>query len=111
MWQIDNNTVLDTFNWSPKGVTIKDGPRAAWDKAISAYPYAEDGYNKYFDLILDMATVLFNTKIEKYDIPNKKVVIEGCKHANAMSFTEIGKSKEIPNVNAGMSTEIVKITE
>ena len=41
----------------------------------------------------------------------KKVVIEGCKHANAMSFTEIGKSKEIPNINAGMTTEVIKITE
>jgi len=41
----------------------------------------------------------------------KKIVIEGCKHANAMSFTEIGKSKEIANVNAGMVTEAIKITE
>ena len=41
----------------------------------------------------------------------KKIVIEGCKHANAMSFTEIGKSKEMPNMNAGLSHEVIKITE
>ena len=46
-----------------------------------------------------------------YILIAKKVVIEGCKHANAMSFTEIGKSKEIANVNAGMTTEVIKITE
>jgi len=75
MWLVNDNSEIDTFNWSPKGVTIKEGPRAAWDIAISAYPYAEDGYNKYFDLVLDKAQVLFNTKIDKYDIPNKKVSI------------------------------------
>ena len=75
MWLVNDNSEIDTFNWSPKGVTIKEGPRAAWDIAKSAYPYAEDGYNKYFDLVLDKAQVLFNTKIDKYDIPNKKVSI------------------------------------
>jgi len=75
MWIVDDNSTIDTFNWSPKGVTIKDGPKAAWDTAMSAYPYASDGYNKYFDLVLDKAQVLFNTKIDKYDIPNKKVSI------------------------------------
>ena len=77
MWLVDDNSVIDTFNWSPKGVTIKDGPRAAWDIAISAYPFAEDGYNKYFDLVLDKAKVFFNTKIDKYDIKNKKVYLDG----------------------------------
>ena len=77
MWLVEDNSTIDTFNWSPKGVTIKDGPKAAWDTAISAYPHAYDGYNKYFDLALDKAKVLLNTKIEKYDIPNKRVSING----------------------------------
>jgi len=80
MWQVEDNTIIDTFAWSPKGVTIKEGPRAAWDSAISAYPYAHDGYNQYFDLALERATVLFHTKIEKYDISNKSVQIKGVKH-------------------------------
>ena len=77
MWLIDDNNKIDTFNWSPKGVALKEGPRAAWDTAISGYPYAEDGYNEYFDLSTAEATVMLNTEIEKYDIPNKTVVIDG----------------------------------
>ena len=46
-WQVDDNKKIDTFKWSPKGATIKDGPRAAWDIAISAYPYAKNGYDDF----------------------------------------------------------------
>ncbi|MFC2070303.1 UDP-galactopyranose mutase [Chloroflexota bacterium] len=77
MWLVDDNRKIDTFKWSPKGAVIKEGPRAAWDIAISAYPYAEDGYNAYFHIATEGATVLLNTTIEKYDIPNKTVVIRG----------------------------------
>ncbi len=49
MWLVNDNKIIDTFNWSPKGATIKSGPRAAWDKAISAYPKKENGYNDFFD--------------------------------------------------------------
>lgn len=77
MWLIDDNRLLDTFNWSPKGVAIKSGPRAAWSSAISAYPYAADGYNRYFDVATDGATVLLNTRIERYDIPQRSVYLKG----------------------------------
>lgn len=30
MWQLDSNQMIDEFSWSPKGVTIKEGPRATW---------------------------------------------------------------------------------
>lgn len=77
MWMVEDNTAIDTFNWSPKGVAIKEGPRAAWDTAISAYPYAEDGYNSYFDIATQDARVLLGTTIDQYDIPAKTVVIKG----------------------------------
>jgi UDP-galactopyranose mutase len=77
MWQIEDNTILDTFNWSPKGVALKEGERAAWDTAISAYPYAANGYDDYFDLSTKDAKVLLSTTIEHYDILNKTVVING----------------------------------
>lgn len=77
MWLVDDNKKIDTFSWSPKGVNIKSGPRAAWDNAISAYPYAPDGYNKFFDLTTQNVKVLLSTKIEKYDIPNSSVTING----------------------------------
>ncbi|MBA7695017.1 hypothetical protein ES703_103634 [subsurface metagenome] len=81
MWFVDDNRKIDTFNWSPKGVTIKEGPRAAWDTEISAYPYAKDGYNAYFDIATEGATILYNTTIDKYDIPQKTVVIKGGKRS------------------------------
>jgi UDP-galactopyranose mutase len=77
MWMVGDNTEIDTFNWSPKGVALKEGSREAWDTAISAYPYAPDGYNSYFELSTKDATVLLSTTIERYDIPNKTVVIDG----------------------------------
>ena len=77
MWQIDDNHILDTFNWSPKGVALKEGPRAAWDSAISAYPYAPNGYDDYFEISTAEARVLLSTRIEHYDIEHKAVVIKG----------------------------------
>jgi len=94
MWLVDDNKKIDTFNWSPKGVTIKSGPRAAWDAAMSAYPYAEDGYNKYFDYAVQGVNVMLNTRIERYDIPNRTVWLNGEKKTydviiNAISPDEL----------------------
>jgi UDP-galactopyranose mutase len=75
MWMLDDNKTLDTFNWSPKGVALKEGPRRAWDKAKSGYPYAPDGYNPYFDIATEGVDVRLSTKITKYDIENKTVWI------------------------------------
>lgn len=77
MWQIEDNKKIDDFGWSPKGATIKEGPRTAWDESISAYPIAQDGYNEYFQASTSGATVLLGTKIEHYDFPNRTVVIDG----------------------------------
>jgi UDP-galactopyranose mutase len=77
MWLVEDNTVFDTFKWSPKGVALKEGPRAAWDTAISGYPIAANGYDDYFDLSTAAATVLLSTEVGGYDIPNKTVEIAG----------------------------------
>ena len=73
MWQVDSNQELDTFEWSPKGTTLKSGPRAAWDTAISAYPLASNGYNDYFEIAAAESKILFSTRISQYDLENKKV--------------------------------------
>jgi len=73
MWQVEDNTLIDDFAWSPKGVALKEGPREAWSEAISAYPYASDGYDQYFNLATIGVNLLLNTKIERYDLPNKTV--------------------------------------
>ena len=77
MWLINDNKKIDTFGWSPKGVALKDGPRAAWDSAISGYPYAPDGYDYYFGFATQAAKVLLSTTITNFDIPNKTVTFNG----------------------------------
>jgi UDP-galactopyranose mutase len=77
MWLIDDNKRIDDFTWSPKGVTIKEGPRAAWDTAISAYPIAFNGYDDYFRIATEGVEVHLSTRIEAYDIPQKTVVLGG----------------------------------
>ncbi|TAN63238.1 MAG: FAD-dependent oxidoreductase [Magnetospirillum sp.] len=78
MWMLDDNKVMDDFSWSPKGVALKTGPRQAWDTAISAYPIAANGYDDYFDIAAKAEGVtVLRTTIEKYDLPNKTVMIDG----------------------------------
>lgn len=76
MWQVKSNKELDTFEWSPKGTPLKTGPRAAWDNAISAYPWASNGYNDYFDIATAGAKVFTSTRIEKYNIEKKQVFFD-----------------------------------
>ncbi len=77
MWMLDDNKLIDDFTWSPKGVTVKEGPRAAWDTAISAYPIAHNGYDDYFNIATAGATVHLGAEIERYDIANRTVWIKG----------------------------------
>ena len=81
MWLVDSNKKLDTFNWSPKGYTIKKGSRAAFDDHISCYPYASDGYNKYFDHIKKIRNVkiFFNSIVKKISLKNRVAYINNKK--------------------------------
>lgn len=66
MWQVGSNTLIDDIAYSaksPKGVTIKSGPRAGWDSAISAYPIAANGYDDYFRIAPDGALIGINMKL------------------------------------------------
>jgi UDP-galactopyranose mutase len=77
MWMLDDNKLIDDFTWSPKGVTVKEGPRAAWDTAISAYPIAHNGYDDYFTISTAGAKVHLGAEIERYDIAKRTVWIKG----------------------------------
>ena len=79
MWLVDDNRKIDDFGWSPKGVALKEGPREAWDVAISAYPIAADGYDGYFRVATQGITMRLATRIEAYDIPNKTITVDGRK--------------------------------
>tara|TARA_B100000989_G_scaffold191598_1_gene144359 strand:+ start:58391 stop:59545 length:1155 start_codon:yes stop_codon:yes gene_type:complete len=80
MWMVSCKN-LDTFNWSPKGYTIKKGSKAAFDTHISCYPTHKDGYNRYFDLInkIKNVKVNFNQKIKKIDFKKRYIQSNGKK--------------------------------
>ncbi len=96
VWMVDDNKKLDTFEWSQKITLtkkysdsyeedlsknqIKDGAAEAYDDIFSAYPFAKNGYDDYFDIATSEAKILLNTTIEKYDIQNKTVFFNGEKH-------------------------------
>jgi len=82
MWRINDNKIHDTFNWSAKGVALKEGKtRAFWSEWISAYPYNLNGYDDYFDIATKEANILLNTSIDHFDIKNKKVFYLGEWHS------------------------------
>lgn len=77
MWGIESNTEITDFGFTPKGVALKTGSKAAWDDAISGFPLAPNGYDDYFPIAVKDAEVLMNTTIEDYDIEKKRVKIKG----------------------------------
>lgn len=77
MWMVDDNRALDTFDWSPKGVAIKTGARAAWDEVFSGYPAAPDGYDRFFAATTAEADVRLSTAPGAYDLPRRRVRVAG----------------------------------
>ena len=65
MWLVDDNTIIDDFSWSPKGVAIKRGGREGWDTAISAYPHNHDGYNNFFDTAQELCDRHLTTPVQE----------------------------------------------
>ena len=80
MWQVDDETVISDFTWSPKGVAIKRGPREGWDTAISAYPKALTGYDPVFLKAQDTATVRLNSTVQDIDVTQRSAMIDGASH-------------------------------
>jgi UDP-galactopyranose mutase len=81
MWAVADNREIDDFGWSPKGVALKSGPRAAWDNALSGYPHAANGYDDYFALATQSTKVLFNTKVECRSRSRKEFLVDGKIHS------------------------------
>jgi UDP-galactopyranose mutase len=72
MWQVNSCKKIDTFKWSPKGYTLKDGKEAAYDDWISMYPTEKNGYNNFFDHVLKLnIRFLLSSKIKKINIKKK----------------------------------------
>jgi UDP-galactopyranose mutase len=79
MWDIKNNNeiVLDYFDLRKKSKKLSLGSPTTSADYYGAYPVNYDAYNPYFDLCADGVDVRFNTIADAYDIPNKKVMING----------------------------------
>jgi UDP-galactopyranose mutase len=80
MWDVESNTQIDQFSFSPKGVALKSGPKAAWTEAISAFPTAFNGYDDYFDIATQGVTVKTRTMAEDYDPEKLGIKVEGTWH-------------------------------
>ena len=97
MWLVEDNKEIDTFNWSPKGVTLKDGPRAAWETAISGYPYAKNGYDDYFPKATADTKVLLNTSCKIKNIEKKEVTINNEPYKFDIIISTIGPDQLLEN--------------
>jgi UDP-galactopyranose mutase len=69
MWMVDDNTKIDhnVENWTTKGPAIKDGPCEVFDDCISAYPYAKNGYDDFFEVATAKAKVRLKTRADHLD--------------------------------------------
>lgn len=77
MWGIDSNTEITDFGFTPKGVALNTGNKAAWSDAISGFPFALNGYNDYFGRATVGVDVQLNTTIEEYDFEKVRVKVAG----------------------------------
>lgn len=75
MWSLETNTILDTFNWSAKDEPIQKGTKQVYKDSIMAYPYNNDGYNQYFEQMLDGVHLVKNADVKKCDFTHKKVYL------------------------------------
>lgn len=97
MWKVKSNKEIDTFNWSPKGATLKSGPKAAWDNAISGYPYDVNGYDKYFEIATQGVNVLLNTTATIRNLEKKIFTIDGDDHQFDVVVSTIGPDALMSN--------------
>ena len=98
MWLVDSVSQIDTFKWSPKGVAIKDGPKAAWDNVYSGYPHSPTGYDDYFPFATSQANVFLNTTIDHVDLTNKTVSINGNQKSYDIIVNTVGLDTILPDI-------------
>jgi len=80
MWCVNSNTEIDDpylLRVGNKEGGLKSGPKAAFLDFYSAYPFAANGYDDYFEISTQNSRILLSTKIENFDIDDKSVVING----------------------------------
>jgi len=80
MWMLNDNKLIDDFSWSPKGVTLKKGGPECWSDAISAYPFALNGYDDFFRISTESINVRLNTTVSHIDFDHKIAYINNEKN-------------------------------
>lgn len=53
MWQVESNKVFDIFSWSAKDEPLQSGTRDAYKGSYIGFPIPLNGYNDYFDAMVD----------------------------------------------------------
>jgi UDP-galactopyranose mutase len=81
MWELQSNEDLDAGSTWPAGTAhLRTGPKAAWTESISAFPYAANGYDDYFDRAVDGCDVRLGVTIESFDMERRRVRIADSWH-------------------------------
>lgn len=83
MWMIDDNRVFDIFKWSAKDNPIERGSRETYKGSYIGYPIAADGYNGYFERMVEGTSVFRETTVEKVEFGTGVVRFSG-DHTPAM---------------------------
>ena len=73
MWSIESNKVFDIFKWSAKDRPIESGTREAYKGSYIGYPVSPDGYNGYFDRMVEGVSILYGAEIERVRLDQRSV--------------------------------------
>ena len=65
MWMIEDNRIFDIFKWSAKDKPIESGTREAYKGSYIGYPVPADGYNAYFDKMVEGVEVRLGGKWQR----------------------------------------------
>jgi len=72
MWGIESNKNLTVnFDWVNKGNPIREDDIRLYGDMFQGYPVNWDGYNSFFDKSLKDCKVVFDCKVEFYDVEEK----------------------------------------
>ena len=89
MWDIDSNTEITDFGFTPKGVALQTGSKVAWKDAFSGFPYDKYGFDKYFDIATEGVDVKLNTFVNEFDVENNRLKIGDEWHSYDMLVSTI----------------------
>jgi UDP-galactopyranose mutase len=73
MWMIEDNKIFDIFKWSAKDRPIETGTKTAYKNSYIGYPVDLDGYNKYFDIMVEGIPVHYNATIASMDLQRREI--------------------------------------